>query len=140
VPGFAKTKQEKADTKLVRVRIRLVRESLTCLDGLGNGEVVVVGVLLPEFVLNSTPDGIAGLFGEVEEAAGLIGDGFQVADEGGAVGVVFEELLKTRIGTDVSVAIGEELRQVFFEVCRSHVVEIREVGVGHTATSFKPAG
>jgi hypothetical protein len=76
--------------ELVRVRIRRVEESLPGLNGLRDGEVVVFRVLVFELVLNATPDGVAGLLGEVEEAAGLVGDGFEVADEGGAVGVVLE--------------------------------------------------
>ena len=71
---------------------------------------------------------------------GLVGDGFEVADEGGAVGVVLEEGLEARVGADAAVAVGEELRQVFLEVRRGHGVEIGESVIVHTATSSMPAG
>ena len=58
------------------------------LDGLRDGEVVVFGGWVPELVLDAGPDGVAGLLGEFEEATGLVCDGLEVADEGGAVGVV----------------------------------------------------
>ena len=58
---------------------------------------------------------------------GLVGDGFEIADEGGAVGIVFEEGLEARVLADVAVAVGEEVRQIFFKVCRSHGVEIGKV-------------
>ena len=78
---------------------------------------------------------VAGL-GGFEEALGLIGDGFEVADEGGAVGVVLEKGLEARILADVAVAVGEELRQIFLKVRRGHGVEVGKVGAAHTATSL----
>ena len=108
-------------------------------DSLARRLVVVFGGLLLEFVLDVAPDCVAG-FGGLEEALGGFGDGLEVADEGGAVWIVLEKGLKTRVFGYVAVAVGEEVRQVFFEVCRCHFVEIRKVGIGHTATSLKPAG
>src|SRR6266478_4242690 len=92
-----------------------------------------------QLVLDAGPDGVAGLLGEVEEAAGLVGDGFEVADEGCAVGVVVEEGLEARVGADAA-SVGEDLGEVLFEVRRGHGVEVREPGVGHTATSSMPVG
>ena len=139
-PSFPAREQAKTDTSQCWVRIRFYRGEMNGLDGLGDGEVVVVGTLLLELVLNTAPDGVAGLFGEIEEAAGLVGDGFEVADEGGAVGVVLEKLLEPGIVADVAVAVGEELRQIFFKVSRSHGVEVGKFRVSHTATSLIPAG
>ena len=47
------------------------------------------------------PDGVAGFGAGVfaagfEEALGLLGDGFEIADEGGAVGMGFEEVGEAR--------------------------------------------
>src|SRR5580692_9716547 len=108
-------------------------------DGLGDGEVVVFGAHVFEFVLDAGPDGVAGV-GGLEEAAGLVGDGFEIADEGGAVGVVSEEGLEARVCTDVAVAIGEEVGEILFKVCRGHGVEVGETGIGHTATSLRLEG
>src|ERR1700730_10277847 len=104
--------------------ISVTERTIKLLDGLGDGEVVVINALVLQLVLDAVPDGVAGLFGEVEEAAGLIGDGFEVADEGGAVRVVPEEGLETRVGADVAVAVGEEVGEISFEVCRGHGVEV----------------
>jgi len=109
------------------------------LDGLGDRKVVFFGALMLELVLDAVPDGVAG-FDRCEEAAGLVGDGFEVADEGSAVGVVLEEGLEARVGADVTVTVGEEVRQIFFKVGRGHIVKVGKLGVGHTATSLKPAG
>src|ERR1700744_3206060 len=92
-----------------------------------------------QLVLDAAPDRVAGV-GEFEQAAGLIGEGFEIADERGAVGMRFEKFLETRVGADMAVAVGEELRQIFFKVSRGHGVEVGKLGVGHTATSLKPAG
>jgi hypothetical protein len=108
------------------------------LDSLVRRLVVVFGGLLLEFVLDVVPDGIAGFYG-LEEAFCGFGDGFEVADEGGADGVVLEEGLKTRVSGDVAVSIGEEVWQVLFEVCRGHCVEVGKI-VGHWATSLVPVG
>jgi hypothetical protein len=97
-------------------------------DSLVRRLVVVVGLLL-KFVLDVVPDGVAGFYG-LEEAFCGFGDGFEVADEGGADGVVLEEGLKTRVCGDVAVSVGEEVRQVFFEVCRGHRVEVGKI-IGH---------
>src|SRR6266849_1261679 len=111
------------------------------LNGLGYGEVevVVVGALQLQLVLDAGPDAVAGV-GGFEEAAGLVGDGFEITDQGGAVGVVLEEGLEAGVGADVAVAVGEEVGQIFFKVRRGHGVEVGKPWVGHTATSLKLAG
>src|SRR5271167_3385530 len=102
-----------------------------------SAQVVVDGFLF-EFVLDFVPDGVAG-FGGGKEALGVFGDGFEIADEGGAVGVISEEGLEPGVGADVSVSVGEELGQILFKVGRGHSVEVGKVGVaGHTAASLKP--
>jgi hypothetical protein len=59
---------------------------------------VVVGVIgkagsLAELVLNIGPDLIAWFLDRLEQAAGGFGDGFEVVNEGGAVGVAGKKLL-----------------------------------------------
>ena len=108
------------------------------LDGLVRRLVFVFGGLLLKFVLDVVPDGVTGFYG-FEEAFCGFGDGFEVADEGGAVGIVLEEGLKTRVSGDVAVSVGEEVRQIFFKVRRSHRVEVWKV-IGHWATSLVPVG
>src|SRR5258708_38884368 len=109
------------------------------LIGLRDGDVVVFGALVFQRVLDAGPAGVAG-FGGFEEAAGLVGDGFEVADKGGAVWVVLEECLQARVIADMTVAVGEEVGQVSFEVRRGHGGEVGKGWVVHTATSLKPAG
>ena len=95
-----------------------------------DGQVFVfVGVRLLELGLDVAPDGVARLVVGLEEAAGLVGDRFKIADEGGAVGVVAEEGLKARVGADVAVAVGEEVGQVLLKIRGSHGVEVGEPGV-----------
>lgn len=98
-------------------------------------------MFLLEFALDVVPDGVAGVFGGFEEAFGVFSDGFEIANEGGAVGVFGEEGLEARVGADVSVAVGEEVGQEAFEVRGTHGVEVWKVGsVRHAVTSLMLAG
>ena len=110
------------------------------LNSLGDGGVVVFRALLLQLVLDLAPNGITGLVGWFEEAFGVLGDGLEVANEGGTDGIVFEEGLEAGVGRDVSVAIGEEVWQIFFKVGRSHGVEVGKAFTAHTATSLMPVG
>ena len=114
-------------------------ESRKRLDSLADGDVVVFGALLLKFVLDVAPDGVAGFDG-LEEALGVFGDGFEVADEGGAVGIVLEEGLKARVGARRGRLRWRRSQADIFQSPQESWCRSRESYAAHTATSLMPVG
>ena len=77
-----------------------------------------------ELALDVAPDLVAGVADRLKEAAGGLGDGFEIADEGGAVGIAGEEILQPRVLADLAVAVGEELGKVLLELFGLEGVEV----------------
>jgi hypothetical protein len=93
--------------------------------------IALAGLLL-ELAGNVGPDGIARLFVGSEEVLGGVGDGLEVADERGAVGIGSEKLRETRIFAEYSaLSAGEELRQILFELANGHRVEVELGEITH---------
>jgi hypothetical protein len=86
------------------------------------------------------PDVIAGLVDGFEEAAGLFADGFQVANEGEAVGIRGKEFFEARVFADGTAASLEELGEVLLELGYGHVVQIFGGKFFHRETSREPSG
>ena len=89
----------------------------------------VAGFFL-ELALDVLPDFVAGVADGFEEAAGVFGDGFEVADEGGAVGIGVEEFLQAGILAYFAGTVGEEIGKDSLKLFGFEVVEV-DVG-GHT--------
>ena len=82
------------------------------------GDHLLVGFavfVVAEFALDMAPDVGAGFQSGLEEEAGLVGDVFEVADEGGAVGAGGEVGAEFGLLADVSGFAGEHVWQLFLE-------------------------
>ncbi len=86
------------------------------------------GIFLWEFLaklaLDVAPDLVAGIIDRREETARSFGDGLEVADQGGAVGIAGEEVLEPRIFADFAVAGGEEFGEILLELFGLEGVEV----------------
>jgi len=107
---------------------------------LGGLAVGAVGGFFAELVLDVGPDLVAGVADGFEEAARVFGDGFEVADEGGAIGVLGEELLQAGVLADLAVSGGEEVGEVPFKLLGLEGVEVDFARQRHCTASADWSG
>src|ERR1035437_782461 len=129
--------------RIARERNRLQENLIDFLDAVGFGFERDKGGFFAELALDLGPDFVARIFDGFEQAAGGLSNGFEVADERGAVGILGEELLQPGVLTDLSVAGGEEFGEIVFKLVGLQGVEadfVDVAGLTHFVASVVTSG